>query len=387
MNANIHDGGNRHRSGSKGPLSRSVIATVFALTCLVLSFAADAQRIKDIADIQGVRTNQLVGYGLVVGLDGTGDQTTSTPFTVQSLVSMLGQLGVQLPQGTNLQLKNVAAVMVTANLPPFAKPGQQIDVTVSSLGNAKSLRGGTLLMTPLKGADGQTYALAQGSLLVAGAGASAGGSSQKINHLAAGRIPGGGIVERAVPGRVGQGDFIHLELKETDFTTVSRVTETLDRTFGPGTALPLDGRHIQVRAPADPGRRVAFLAQLENLSLEAGKPTPKVILNARTGSIVMNQEVRLAQCAIAHGNLSVTISAEPQVSQPEPLSRGQTVVTERADVQVKGQEGELMVMPASASLADVVKALNAVGATPQDLLAILQAMKAAGALKADLEII
>ncbi len=370
-----------------GRIGRLLAAALFTVACIQPPVTWSAERLKDIADIQGVRSNQLVGYGLVVGLDGTGDQTTSTPFTIQSLVSMLGQLGVQMPQGTNLQLKNVAAVMVTASLPPFAKPGQQIDVTVSSLGNAKSLRGGTLLMTPLKGADGQTYALAQGSLLVAGAGAAAGGSSQQINHLAAGRIPAGAIVERAVPGRVGQGDFIHLELKETDFTTASRVSEAVDRAFGPGTALPLDGRHIQVRAPADPGQRVAFLARLENLGLNAGQPTPKVILNARTGSIVMNQEVRLAQCAIAHGNLSVTISAEPQVSQPEPLSRGQTVVTERADVQVKSQEGELMVVPASASLAEVVKALNAVGATPQDLLAILQAMKAAGALKADLEII
>lgn len=368
-------------------LARLLAAALFSLTCTLSPPTWSAERLKDIANIQGVRPNQLVGYGLVVGLDGTGDQTTSTPFTVQSLVSMLGQLGVQLPPGTSLQLKNVAAVMVTAQLPPFAKPGQQIDVTVSSLGNAKSLRGGTLLMTPLKGADGQTYALAQGSLLVAGAGATAGGSSQQINHLATGRIPAGGIVERAVASRVGQGDFIHLELKETDFTTASRVSEALDRAFGPGTALALDGRHIQVRAPADPGQRVAFLARLENLSLQAGQATPKVILNARTGSIVMNREVRLEQCAIAHGNLSVTITAEPQVSQPGPLSRGQTVVTERADVQVKNQAGELMVVPSSASLSDVVKALNAVGATPQDLLAILQAMKAAGALKADLEII
>ncbi len=366
---------------------RWLAAALFCVACLIPPLSAGGQRIKDIADIQGVRANQLVGYGLVVGLDGTGDQTTSTPFTIQSLISMLGQLGVQLPPGTNLQLKNVAAVMVTAQLPPFAKPGQQIDVTVSSLGNAKSLRGGTLLMTPLKGADGQVYALAQGNLLVAGAGAAAGGASQQINHLAAGRIPAGAIVERAVPARVGQGDFVHLELRQTDFTTASRVTEAIDRAFGPGTALPLDGRHVQVRAPADPGRRIAFLAQLENLSLDPGQPTPKVILNARTGSIVMNQEVRLAQCAIAHGNLSVTISAEPQVSQPGPLSPGQTVVTERADVQIKKEAGELVVVPATASLADVVKALNAVGATPQDLLAILQAMKAAGALQAELEII
>ncbi len=369
------------------PLYRLLAAMVAAVLGALSPAAAGAQRIKDLADIQGVRSNQLVGYGLVVGLDGTGDQTTSTPFTIQSLVSMLGQLGVQLPQGTNLQLKNVAAVMVTATLPPFAKPGQQIDVTVSSLGNAKSLRGGTLLMTPLKGADGQTYAIAQGNLLVAGAGAAAGGSSQQINHLAAGRIPGGATVERAVPTRVGQGDYVHLELRQTDFTTASRVAEAIDRAFGAGTAQPLDGRHIQVRAPAEPGRRIAFLAQLENLTLAPGQATPRVILNARTGSIVMTQEVRLEQCAIAHGNLSVTVTAEPVVSQPAPLSPGQTVVTERADVQVKGKEGELMVVPASASLGDVVKALNAVGATPQDLLAILQAMKAAGALKAELEII
>lgn len=377
---------NNTRTSRRGQY-RWQAAALFCVACLIPLLSAAGQRIKDIADIQGVRANQLVGYGLVVGLDGTGDQTTSTPFTVQSLISMLGQLGVQLPPGTNLQLKNVAAVMVTAQLPPFAKPGQQIDVTVSSLGNAKSLRGGTLLMTPLKGADGQVYALAQGNLLVAGAGAAAGGASQQINHLAAGRIPGGAIVERAVAARVGQGDFVHLELRQTDFTTASRVTEVIDRTFGPGTALPLDGRHVQVRAPADPGRRIAFLAQLENLSLDPGQPTPKVILNARTGSIVMNQEVRLAQCAIAHGNLSVTIGAEPQVSQPAPLSAGQTVVTQKADVQIKKEAGELIVVPATASLADVVKALNAVGATPQDLLAILQAMKAAGALQAELEII
>ena len=357
------------------------------LTMVLAAAGANAERIKDIANVDGVRSNQLVGYGLVVGLDGTGDQTTSTPFTVQSLVSMLGQLGVQLPQGTNLQLKNVAAVMVTATLPAFAKPGQHIDVTVSSLGNAKSLRGGTLLMTPLKGADGQIYAMAQGSMLVAGVGASGGGSSTQVNHLSAGRIPAGATVERAVQTRLGQGDFIHLELKEADFTTASRVTTAIDSRFGQGTAVPLDGRLIQVKAPVPPGQRIAFLAQLENLSLEPGLSTPKVILNARTGSIVMNQLVSVDKCAIAHGNLTVTVTSEPQVSQPEALSRGQTVVTERADVQIKSDKGELMVVPASASLNDVVRALNAVGASPQDLLAILQAMKAAGALKAELEII
>jgi flagellar P-ring protein precursor FlgI len=298
---------------------------------------------------------------------------------------MMQSLG--LTPGSNFSTKNAASVMVTAVLPPFAKPGQTIDITVSSLGGAKSLRGGTLLMTPLKGGDGQIYAMAQGNLLVGGAGASAGGSSAKVNHLSAGRIPAGATVERAVNTSVGQGDFIQLELKETDFTTANRVSEAIERGFGKGVAIALDGRLIQVKAPADPGQRVAFLSKLENLSLDLGTPSPKVIINARTGSIVMNQLVEVERCAIAHGNLSVTVTTDTQVSQPNALAGGQTVVTQKADIQVKSDKGELMVVPASASLNEVVKALNAVGATPQDLLAILQAMKAAGALKADLEII
>lgn len=364
---------------------RKSLFLLLALSLLV--FEAQAERIKDIASIAGVRQNQLVGYGLVVGLDGTGDQTTSTPFTVQSLASMLGQLGVNLPAGISLQLKNVAAVMVTATLPAFAKPGQTIDVTVSSMGNAKSLRGGTLLMTPLKGANGQVYAIAQGNLLVGGAGASAGGSSQQINHLLAGRIPAGATVEQAVQTALGQGDSVVLELKETDFTTASRITDAVDRAFGRGSAQAMDGRMVQVKAPPDANKRVAFLSQLENIQLNPGQASPKVIVNARTGSVVMNQLVALDKCAVAHGNLAVTISAESQVSQPGPFSGGQTVVTQTADIQIKSEKGEMVVMPAAATLGDVVKALNAVGATPQDLLAILQAMKAAGALKAELEII
>ena len=355
---------------------------LLSLLIACASLGAQAERIKDIANIDGVRTNQLVGYGIVVGLDGTGD---NSPLTSQGLANLMGNLGMATTQ--SLATKNAASVMVTAQLEPFVKPGQTIDVTVSSLGGAKSLRGGTLLMTPLKGADGQIYAMAQGSLLVGGAGASAGGSSTQTNHLSAGRVPSGATVERAVPTRVGQGDFIHLELKEMDFTTANRVSQAIQRQFGRGSAMPLDGRVIQVKAPADPGQRVAFLSELENLNLNPGTPTPKVIINARTGSIVMNQLVELDKCAIAHGNLSVTITAEPQVSQPGALSGGQTVVTQKTDVQVKSDKGELMVMPASASLNEVVKALNAIGATPQDLLAILQAMKAAGALKAELEII
>ena len=373
-------------SESKFPRCSAGLAR-FAVGCLiglVLAAGARADRIKDIANIAGVRDNQLVGYGLVVGLDGTG---ATSKFAQQSIISMLGQMGVNMLPTDSVSLKNVSAVMLTATLPAFAKPGQTVDVTVSALDNAKSLRGGTLLMSPLKGADGQVYAVAQGNLLVGGAGASAGGSSQTVNHLSAGRIPSGATVERAVASRLGQGDFVQLELKESDFTTASRATEAIDRAFGRGTAVPLDGRLIQVKAPQDPGKRIAFLSQLENVNLNPAQPTPKVIMNARTGSIVMNQLVTLDKCAIAHGNLSVTITSEAQVSQPGALSGGQTVVTEKADVQLKSDQGELIVMPAAATLGDVVKALNAVGATPQDLLSILQAMKASGALKAELEII
>ena len=352
---------------------------------LIAALAAQpvwAERIKDIADIDGVRPNQLVGYGVVVGLDNTGDTLNLTGQTLSNMMLNLG-----LTPGQNFSSKNTASVMVTAVLPAFAKPGQSLDITVSALGGAKSLRGGTLLMTPLKGADGNIYAMAQGNLLVGGAGASAGGASAQINHLSAGRIPSGATVERAVQTRLGQGDFIQLGLKDADFTTAARVTEAIERAFGKGTAMALDGRLIQVRAPVDPGQRVTFLSRLENLSLNPGTPTPRVIINPRTGSVVMNQLVTVEQCAIAHGNLSVTVTAEPQVSQPEALSGGQTVTTQKADVQVKNDKGELVVVPSAASLNDVVKALNAIGATPQDLLAILQAMKASGALKAELEVI
>lgn len=357
------------------------------MLALALAMPVQADRVKDIASVHGVRTNQLVGYGIVVGLDGTGDQTTQTPFTVQSIASMLRNMGINLPPGTNLQLKNVAAVMVTANLPPFAKPGQALDVTVSSMGNAKSLRGGTLLMSPLKGADGQVYAMAQGNLMVGGVGASAGGSSVQVNHLSAGRIPGGATVERAVATDVGQGEFVNLELHQTDFTTASRLVEAINRNFGAGTAMAMDGRMVRVIAPADVNQRVSFIARMENLTLSPGEDIARVILNARTGSIVMNKEVKLDTVAVAHGNLSVIISSEPLVSQPNAFSQGQTVATESAEIEIKEKKGELVMVKAGASLGEVVKALNAVGATPQDLLAILQAMKAAGALKADLEII
>ncbi|MCX7627806.1 MAG: flagellar basal body P-ring protein FlgI, partial [Methylophilaceae bacterium] len=322
---------------------------IVVLLGLMVFGQVHAERIKDIATLQGVRNNQLVGYGIVVGLDGTGDQTTQTPFTVQSIISMLGQMGINLPPGTSLQLKNVAAVMVTATLPPFAKPGQTIDVTVSSIGNAKSLRGGTLVMTPLKGADGQVYAIAQGNLLVAGAGAAAGGSSVQVNQLSVGRIPAGATVERAVPTSVGQGEYLHFELNTADFTTAARMVDTINRTFGPGTAVALDGRLVRVAAPQDSNQRIAFLARLENLSVAPGEDVARVILNARTGSIVMNKEVMLDTVAVAHGGLSVVISSEPLVSQPNALSQGQTVTAEQAQIEVKEKKGELVMLRAGAS--------------------------------------
>jgi flagellar P-ring protein FlgI len=364
---------------------------VAAWTLIAILFAAAPthaqQRIKDVAAIAGVRSNQLVGYGVVVGLDGTGDQTTQTPFTVQSLTSMLIQLGVTLPPGLNLQLRNVAAVMITAQLPPFAKPGQTIDITVSSMGNARSLRGGTLVLTSLKGADGLVYAMAQGNVVVAGAGAQSGGTSVAVNHLNAGRIPAGATVERTVPSQVGQGEVVVFETFESDFTTTSRVTDVINNAIGPGSAVAMDSRQIRVRAPVDPSQRVAFISRVENLLVNAAEASPKVIVNSRTGSVVMNQRVLVTNCAVAHGNLSVTIQTEPVISQPGAFSPGQTVATERANIEVKEDKSGLVVLPNTTSLSDVVRALNAVGATPTDLLAILQAMKAAGALKAELEVI
>jgi flagellar P-ring protein FlgI len=364
-----------------------------ALAWLIASAAVwwpqtvEAARLKEVAQVAGVRSNQLVGYGLVVGLDGTGDQTTQTPFTTQSLSAMLQQLGITIPPGTSVQLRNVAAVMVTATLPPFAQPGQPIDVVVSSMGNAKSLRGGTLVATPLKGADGQIYGLAQGNLIVGGAGASAGGSKVQVNTLNAGRIPSGATVERAVATPLAQGDSLQLDLNAADYSTARAVAQAINAKMGEGSAQALDGRSVRVRMPQDPNARVGFLADIENLPIALQAPAAKVVINARTGSVVVNQAVTLGACAVAHGALSVTISNEPVISQPGPLSNGQTVVANRADIAVKQQAGSLVQLPAGTQLTDVVKALNSLGATPQELLAILQAIKSAGALNAELEVI
>jgi flagellar P-ring protein precursor FlgI len=338
---------------------------------------ARAERIKDLATVQGVRGNQLVGYGLVVGLDNSGDQTTQTPFTSQSVLNMLAQMGVNLPmdQVKSIQLKNVAAVMVTATHPPFARPGQTIDVTVSSIGNAKSLRGGALLLTPLKGADGQTYAVAQGNVIVSGAGAAAPGARVQVNHLSAGRVPAGATIERAVPTALGNGAYVVYELAQADFDMASRVVTAINQAFGPGVAQAMDGRQIRVLAPEYPDSRVAFMGHLENIEVKPAQASPKVVMNPRTGSVVMNQRVTIEACAISHGNLSVIVSNDL------PFGNAQASVK-------LGEDGtNLLNLKAGTSLADVVKALNSLGANPQDLLAILQAMKAAGALRAELEII
>ena len=355
---------------------------------LLLSQATAQQRIKEIASVAGERSNQLIGYGLVVGLDGSGDQTTQSPFTLQSTLAMLQSLGVAIPPGVSAQTRNIAAVMVTSELPPLARPGQKVDLTISSIGNAKSLRGGTLLMTPLRGADGQIYALAQGSIFVGGAGASAGGSSATVNHLSVGRITGGGLIERALPAQT-VGEFVQLDLYQSDYSLMRRVAEAIAKRFGAGVALPQDARSMRVAVPADPLTRIAFMSDLENLTVAGGGDRAKVVVNARTGSVVMNQAVKLLPSAVAHGNLSVKIQNETSVSQPEPFSRGQTAVTNDAQVQIEqgGVEGGLVRVPPGATLDDVVRALNILGAKPADLMAILQALKASGALQADLEVI
>lgn len=366
----------------------TVLARVLLLMGLfLLALPVQAERIREIASFAGVRDNQLVGYGLVVGLDGTGDQTMQAPFTGQSLTNMLSQLGITVPPGTNMQLRNVAAVMVTADLPPFSRPGQRLDVNVSSIGNARSLRGGTLLMTPLKGADGDTYAIAQGNLLVGGAGAEAGGASVQVNQLAGGRIAGGAMVEREVPLDLGSNaGLLELELKEADFGTVQRVVNAINDEFGRPVAAAMNGRVIALDGPMNANSRVNFIAQVENIQVTPTEAAAKVVFNARTGSVVMNSAVKLHRAAVAHGNLSIVIDTSFQVSQPAPFGEGETVVVPDTEIEVQEQDAYLRVVE-GADLVDVVNALNALGATPSDLMAILEALKASGSLRADLEIL
>ena len=374
------------------PDADRVLRAIVLISLLAASAAvwwpAQAARIKEVASVQGVRPNQLTGFGLVFGLDGTGDQATQAPFTPQALTAFLQQNGITLPPGVTMQPRNLASVVVTAELPAFAQPGQRIDVNVSSAGNAKSLRGGLLLQTALRGADGQIYAIAQGNLIVGGAGASAGGSKVQINHLASGRVPEGATVERAVPTAMAVNGMLQLDLQANDFATARAVANAINDAKGGGIAQAVDGRVVRVRMPAQPGDHVSFMADIENLNVALERPAARVVLNARTGSVVMNEAVTLSSCAVAHGALTVTVNSSPVISQPSALSSGgKTVQAEKVDIAITAQGGALMQLPAGARLSDVVRALNSLGATPQDLLAILQAMKSAGALKAELEVI
>lgn len=379
------------QSGQTG--TRRIAVAFGALVALVMgtAMAADpvAQRVKDLASVGGVRTNQLIGYGLVVGLDGSGDQTSQAPFTTQSLASWLQQLGVSLPATVNPQLKNVAAVSVHAELPPFAKPGQTIDVTVSSVGNAKSLRGGSLLVTPLKGLDGQVYAIAQGNLVVNGFGAQANdGSKVTVNVPTSGRVPNGATVERAVPNGFAAGDTLTLSLHTADFTTSMRLADTVNQAVGAGSAVSVDAVSVRVQAPADVTQRVAFVSMLENLEVVPGEAPARVIINSRTGTVVIGSHVRVSPAAVSHGSLTVSIKEDQKVSQPTALSSGGTTVTvPDSTIDVQQQKSRMFLFEPGVSLEEIVRAVNQVGAAPGDLVAILEALQQAGALRAQLIVI
>ncbi len=364
------------------------ISAMLATFAMTLGVFAHGERVKDLATVDGVRSNQLIGYGLVVGLDGTGDQSTQVPYTAQSLRNMLTQLGVSIPANVNPQPKNVAAVSVQAELPPFAKAGQTIDVTVASIGNAKSLRGGSLLLMPLRGADGNVYAIAQGNLVVGGlSAAGSDGSKITVNIPSVGRIPNGATVERTVPNSFDQGDRLVLNLHAPDFTTATRLAEAINDATGEGTARALDGSSIQVNAPRDAAQRVSFVSFVENLTFEPGEAPAKVIINSRTGTVVIGNHVRVTAAAVAHGSLTVTITEKPRVSQPGPLSGGVTTVVPTSDVAVQTDGSRMFLFDPGVSLDEIVRAVNEVGAAPSDLVAILEALKEAGALRAELIVI
>lgn len=359
-----------------------------AVFCFLLAANVQAERIKDLASVAGVRANQLIGYGLVVGLDGTGDQTTQSPFTTQSFNSMLKQFGITVPEGARMQMKNVAAVMIQAELPPFAKPGQTLDITVSSISNAKSLRGGSLLISPLKGLDGKVYAVAQGNLVVGGFGAAgADGSSIKVNIPSVGRIPGGAIVERMVENNFSGGQPIIFNLHRADFTTANRVAASINELLGSDTARPMDAVSIMVDAPVNPAHRVDFLSLLENIDVNPGQESAKVIINSRTGTIVVGQNVRVSPVAVTHGSLTVSIAESLTVSQPNAFGQGQTVVVPGSQIEATEETNPMFKFAPGATLEDIVKSVNTVGASPGDLMAILEALKQSGALKAELVVI
>ena len=357
------------------------------ILALLLSFGAQAERLKDITSVQGVRDNQLFGYGLVIGLNGTGD---STPFTNQSFASMLSRFGVTLPAGVTATSKNVAAVSLTATLPPFSKPGQKIDITASSIGNAASLRGGTLLLSTLKGADGQVYAVAQGNLVVGGLGVDGtDGSRSSLSIPTVGLIPNGASVERSVPNSFDNGDTLTFNLNRPDFTTAKQVTDKINGLLGPGVARTLDATSIRVTAPRDSSQRVTFLSILENLDVEVGEERARIVINSRTGTIVIGQHVKVSPAAITHGSLTVTIKQAPPVpGQDGTLTGGETILSPRNNnVQVDNNSGHMFVFDPGTSLNDIVRAVNQVGAAPGDVMAILEGLKEAGAINADFVVI
>lgn len=363
---------------------KKIILSLCVLT-LLISPIAESVRIKDVAMVQGIRSNQLVGYGLVVGLPGTGE---STRYTEQSFKAMLANFGIQLESGLKPKIKNVAAVVVHADLPAFSKPGQNIDITVSSVGTAGSLRGGTLLQTFLKGADGNIYAVAQGSLVVGGLGVQGlDGSQVVINTPTVGRIPNGASVERSVPTPFGNSDYITFNLNEPDFTSAKRLSDTINNLVGPNTANPIDAASIKVLAPRDLSQRVAYLSELENLQFKPADTAAKIIVNSRTGTIVIGKDVRLRAAAITHGNLTVTIAENQEVDQPRPLANGETVVTNQTIIDVARDDTRAFVFDPGVSLDDLVRAINQVGAAPGDLMAILEALKQVGAIDGQLIVI
>lgn len=352
---------------------------------MLVGQTARAERLKDIAALAGIRSNPLVGYGLVVGLDGTGEQTS---YTAQAFKSMLNRFGIVLPEGQIPKIKNVAAVAIHAELPPYAKPGQNIDVTVSSLGEAKSLRGGTLLMSPLRGIDGEVYAIAQGNLVVGGFGVEGSdGSKITINVPTSGRIPNGASVERMSPNGFANGDSVTLNLHSPDFTTAKRVAEKINDLLGPMAAQAIDAGTVEVGAPRDPSQRVTFMSVLENLTLDPGEPAAKIVINSRTGTIVIGNHVQVKRAAVAHGNLVVTITEQQNVSQPGAFSRGDTAVTQQSNLKIDQPDARMFMFQAGVTLEQIVRAVNAVGAAPGDLMAILEALKQAGALQAELVVI
>lgn len=369
-------------------LSKLAFRYYFLLFILLSTTAANAERIKDITTILGVRSNPLIGYGLVVGLNGTGDQTNQTPFTTESFINMLKQFGIAIPEGARMQLKNVAAVAIHSELPAFAKPGQQLDITISSIGNSKSLRGGTLLMTPLKGADGNIYALAQGNLVVGGLGVDGlDGSKLTINIPSVGRIPNGATVERSVPTNFSAGQPIVFNLHQSDFTTAKRIADSINDLLGPKVAQATDSMSIEVRAPQEPSQRVNFISLLENIEVVPGEAAARIVINSRTGTIVVGNHVRVSPVAVTHGSLTVTVAEDVEVSQPEALADGTTVVLPKSNLTAEQEFNPMFKFAPGPTIDEIVRAVNEVGAAPGDLMAILEALKQAGALKAELVVI